>query len=78
MAFQIDIPSDMQQKTIRGAQRYLLGKDASPSIFDEGQYQVFKELLPYWAGFVKNFKPPEDETKKPSKIKDRVKSPICK
>ena len=68
----------MQQKSIRAAQRYLGGKDVSPTIFDEAQYQVFKELLPYWAGFVKNFKPPEDETKKPCKHKDRNKSPICK
>ena len=68
----------MQQKTIRATQRYLTGKDVCPTIFDEAQYQVFKELLPYWAGFVKNFKPPEDENKKPCKDKDREKSPICK
>ena len=73
--FQIDIPTDIQQKSIRAAQRYLSGKDVNPAIFDEAQYQVFKELLPYWAGFVKNFKPPEDE-KKPSKKKD--KKPLCK
>ena len=73
--FQIDIPTDIQQKSIRAAQRYLSGKDVNPAIFDEAQYQVFKELLPYWAGFVKNFKPPEDE-KKPSKNKD--KKPLCK
>ena len=31
------------------------------SIFDEAQFAVFKELLPYWAGFRKNTRIPSDK-----------------
>ena len=64
---QLDIPNEIQQKTVRAAQRYLAGKDNSPSIFDEAQYCVFKELLPYWAGFQKTYKEPRDVKTKPCK-----------
>ena len=64
---QVDLPGDIQQKAIRGAQRYLTGKDINANIFDEAQFQVFKELLPYWAGFVKTYKHPDDEKKRPRK-----------
>jgi hypothetical protein len=42
-----------------------------PGVFDEAQSIVFKELLPYWAGFCKTYKPPEDEqtVKLPRKYK---------
>ena len=40
----------------------------SPAVFDEAQYQVFKELLPFWAGFMKKYESPEDE-KRPSEYK---------
>ncbi|CAH1792455.1 unnamed protein product [Owenia fusiformis] len=62
-SLQIDISSDIHQKTIRSCQRYLAGKDMSPGIFDEAQYLVFKELLPYWAGFSKSYKPPVDNAR---------------
>ncbi|XP_064623262.1 uncharacterized protein LOC135485317 isoform X4 [Lineus longissimus] len=62
---QIDVPADMQQKTLRLSQRYAAGKEVSPNLFDEAQYLVFKNLLPYWAGFMKVHKTPEDQAKKP-------------
>ncbi|KAL4237950.1 hypothetical protein ACF0H5_002660 [Mactra antiquata] len=62
---QVDISTDLQQKTLRSAQRYLAGKDVFSNIFDEAQLSVFKELLPYWAGFRKSYSPPEDPNKKP-------------
>ena len=63
MSLQVDLPADVHQRTMRAAQKYASGKDVVPSIFDEAQYEVFKELLPYWAGFNKAYKEPEDVTK---------------
>ena len=57
--------TDIHQKTLRAAQRYVTGKDVFSNIFDEAQLTVFKELLPYWAGFRKQHSPPEDPNKKP-------------
>ena len=65
---QIDINGELQQKTVRSAQRYLAGKEVFSNIFDEAQLSVFKELLPYWAGFRKTYSPPEDPNKKPGKL----------
>ncbi|XP_061163908.1 regulator of G-protein signaling 22-like isoform X6 [Saccostrea echinata] len=62
---QIDISPQLQEKTIKAAQRYLAGKDVVPSLFDEAQFAVFKELLPYWAGFKRGFQPPDDPAKRP-------------
>ncbi|XP_056020779.1 uncharacterized protein LOC125650178 isoform X15 [Ostrea edulis] len=62
---QIDISPQLQEKSIKGAQKYLGGKDIVPSLFDEAQFAVFKELLPYWAGFKRGFQPPEDPAKRP-------------
>ncbi|XP_033734034.1 uncharacterized protein LOC117323122 isoform X2 [Pecten maximus] len=64
-ALQIDVTAATQDKAIRAAQRYLQGKDVMASIFDEPQLMVFKELLPYWAGFRRTFQPPDDPTKRP-------------
>ncbi|XP_069117342.1 regulator of G-protein signaling 22-like isoform X3 [Argopecten irradians] len=64
-ALQIDVTQATQDKAIRAAQRYLQGKDVMASIFDEPQLMVFKELLPYWAGFRRTFQPPDDPTKRP-------------
>ncbi|XP_053375384.1 uncharacterized protein LOC123527871 isoform X6 [Mercenaria mercenaria] len=64
-ALQIDIGGELQQKTLRSAQRYLAGKEVFSNIFDEAQLSVFKELLPYWAGFRKTYSPPDDPNKKP-------------
>ncbi|XP_052766652.1 uncharacterized protein LOC128207645 isoform X4 [Mya arenaria] len=62
---QVDINNELHQKTLRAAQRYVQSKDVFSNIFDEAQLAVFKELLPYWAGFRKSFSPPEDNSKKP-------------
>ncbi|KAK3093892.1 hypothetical protein FSP39_021520 [Pinctada imbricata] len=62
---QIDVTAQLHEKTLRGAQRYLAGKDIIASIFDEAQLGVFKELLPYWAGFKRTFQQPEDPNKRP-------------
>ncbi|KAK2187817.1 hypothetical protein NP493_153g02003 [Ridgeia piscesae] len=59
---QVDMTSDLQQKTVRAAQKFLSGKEVGPTIFDESQFHVFKELLPYWAGFVREYEEPEDLT----------------
>ena len=58
---QIDIPADCQSRTLKGANRYIQGKEMASSIFDEAQFAVFKELLPYWAGFRKNTRIPSDK-----------------
>jgi len=34
-----------------------------PGLFDEAQSILFKEMLPYWAGFCKQYTQPEDEGK---------------
>ena len=34
-----------------------------PGLFDEAQSILFKELLPYWAGFCKQYTQPEDVNK---------------
>lgn len=62
---QIDITPQLQEKSIKAAQRYLAGKDVVANLFDEAQLVVFKELLPYWAGFRRGFQPPEDPAKRP-------------
>ncbi|XP_065942872.1 regulator of G-protein signaling 22 isoform X9 [Magallana gigas] len=62
---QIDITPQLQEKSIKAAQRYLAGKDVVANLFDEAQLAVFKELLPYWAGFRRGFQPPEDPAKRP-------------
>jgi len=66
---QIDIAGELHQKTLRAAQKYSTGKETFTNIFDEAQLSVFKELLPYWAGFRKSYTPPEDPTKKPGQIR---------
>ena len=65
---QIDVTPALHEKTLRGAQRYLAGKDIISSLFDEAQLTVFKELLPYWAGFKKTFQKPEDPNKRPGML----------
>ena len=44
------------------------GKETITNLFDEAQFIVFKELLPYWAGFMKSYKPPEDPSKPTRKL----------
>ena len=65
LLLQINIPSDISQKAVRGANKYLQGKEVNQTLFDEAQYAVFKNLLPYWAGFMKSFKTPTDDKKTP-------------
>ncbi|KAL8598265.1 hypothetical protein ACOMHN_035215 [Nucella lapillus] len=64
-SLQIDITSEMHVKTMKTAQRYQGGKDVMPSLFDEAQFYVFKELLPYWAGFRKFQGTPDQPKKRP-------------
>ena len=45
------VSTDLQQRTLKAAQRYAAGKEMMSNIFDESQHVVFKELLPYWAAF---------------------------
>lgn len=46
----------------------MAGKDVVANLFDEAQLVVFKELLPYWAGFRRGFQPPEDPAKRPGMV----------
>ncbi|KAK3733097.1 hypothetical protein QZH41_017433, partial [Actinostola sp. cb2023] len=64
---QIDIGSELAAKIIHKAQTFTTAKKASrehkdPALFDEAQVILFKELLPYWAGFCKRYKSPVDES----------------
>ena len=47
--------TDLQQRTLKAAQRYAAGKEMITSIFDESQHVVFKELLPYWTAFSRSW-----------------------
>ncbi|XP_035678626.1 uncharacterized protein LOC118417227 [Branchiostoma floridae] len=63
---QIDIPLDQVSKMQYKVYNYVhnKGKDAhSPDLFDESQKTVFTELLPYWAGFNKQYEPPKSAGK---------------
>lgn len=62
---QIDISSDMCNRIVKNAVKVMQGKEVIQNLFDEAQFIVFKELLPYWAGFLKTYKPPEDPSKVP-------------
>ena len=58
----------MCSRIIKNAVKVMQGKETIANLFDEAQFIVFKEiLLPYWAGFMKTYQPPEDPTKKPRK-----------
>jgi len=61
---QIDISSDMCNRIVKNAVKVMQGREVIQNLFDEAQFIVFKELLPYWAGFMKGYKPPEDPAKK--------------
>jgi len=50
---------------VKNAVKVIQGKETIPGLFDEAMFIVFKELLPYWAGFMKSYKAPEDPTKIP-------------
>lgn len=49
----VDLSQDVYQRTIKLVQQCVASKDYDPTIFDEAQAHVFKELVPYWAGFRK-------------------------
>ena len=61
----MDIPADLHGRTLKAAQRYLAGKEATASLFDEAQFHVFKELLFYWAGYKRSLSTPVDAKKRP-------------
>jgi hypothetical protein len=50
---QIDVSHDIQQKLIRSAQKIVQGTFTANDlqIFDDTRAQLFKDLLPYWAGY---------------------------
>lgn len=54
----------MCNRIVKNAVKVMQGKEVIQNLFDEAQFIVFKELLPYWAGFMKSYKPPEDPAKK--------------
>lgn len=65
---QIDIGPELASRIIHKSQVFSTGKKVpreqkEPTLFDEAQSILFKELLPYWAGFSKQYTQPEDESK---------------
>ncbi|XP_015760136.1 PREDICTED: regulator of G-protein signaling 22-like [Acropora digitifera] len=65
---QIDIGPELASRIIHKSQAFSTGKKVpreqkEPTLFDEAQSILFKELLPYWAGFSKQYTQPEDESK---------------
>jgi len=65
---QIDIGPELASRIIHKAQVFSSGKkipreQKEPGLFDEAQSILFKEMLPYWAGFCKQYTQPEDEGK---------------
>ena len=64
----IDIGPELASRIIHKSQVFSTGKKVpreqkEPTLFDEAQSILFKELLPYWAGFSKQYTQPEDESK---------------
>lgn len=62
---QIDIGPELASRIIHKAQAFSSGKkipreQKEPGLFDEAQSILFKEMLSYWAGFCKQYTPPED------------------
>jgi len=67
-ALQIDIGPELASRIIHKAQVFSSGKkipreQKDPGLFDEAQSLLFKEMLPYWAGFCKQYTEPADEGK---------------
>lgn len=65
---QIDIGPELASRIIHKAQVFSTGKkipreQKEPGLFDEAQSILFKEMLPYWAGFCKQYTQAEDENK---------------
>ncbi|XP_032242631.2 uncharacterized protein LOC116620845 isoform X2 [Nematostella vectensis] len=63
---QIDIGTELASRTIHKAQVFLSSKRVpkdprDPGLFDEAQSILFKELLPFWAGFCKQYSTPKPD-----------------
>ncbi|XP_022088623.1 uncharacterized protein LOC110978161 isoform X3 [Acanthaster planci] len=61
---QIDVPPEVASKLLKQTDNYLKdkGKDPhNPTLFDDAQYTVFKEMLPYWSSFTRRFKEYHDK-----------------
>ncbi|XP_038071568.1 uncharacterized protein LOC119740369 isoform X2 [Patiria miniata] len=61
---QVDVPPEVASKLLRLTDNYLKdkGKDPhNPTLFDDAQYTVFKEMLPYWSAFTRRFKEYHDK-----------------
>ncbi|XP_033105030.1 uncharacterized protein LOC117107440 isoform X2 [Anneissia japonica] len=55
---QIDVSPELAAKVLRLIESFLKdrGKDPHPAnLFEECQHSIFKELLPYWAGFSRRY-----------------------
>lgn len=55
----------MCTRIVKNAVKVMQGKETIPNLFDEAQFIVMKEILPYWAGFMKTYQPPDDITTLP-------------
>ncbi|XP_071809911.1 uncharacterized protein [Asterias amurensis] len=61
---QIDVAPEISSKLLKQTDNYLKdkGKDPhNPTMFDDAQYTVFKEMLPYWSSFTKRYKEYHDK-----------------
>jgi len=59
---QVDLNQEQAGKAIQKAQQYysltkrIPREQKDPYIFDEGQSVILKEILPYWAGYCKQYR----------------------
>ena len=72
-SLQVDLNQEQAGKTIQKAQQYysmtkrVPREQKDPYIFDEAQSAIQKEILPYWAGFCKQFRDSNMTPEFPSK-----------
>lgn len=55
----------MSSRIVKNAVKVMQGKEVIANLFDDAQVIVLKEVLPYWAGFMKTYTPPADPNVKP-------------
>ncbi|XP_062519821.1 uncharacterized protein LOC134194858 [Corticium candelabrum] len=75
---QVDLPADFAHRLLnnmRGSQPHHVAKSTPRSLnlqlLNEAQAQVLKELVPFWAGFVKRYKLPGDGDETEQKFKSK-------
>ena len=70
---QVDLNQEQAGKAIQKAQQYysltkrVPREQKDPYIFDEGQSVILKEILPYWAGYCKQYRDSDATPEFPSK-----------